>query len=667
VVELRAWSVRASKVGLHLAAFAVVFALSYLLRFDGALPPEEQRTLFWVLPWVVLVKLGIFALRGGLLGWWRHATFADLVRLGESATLATVLLIAAGHFLHFGTSVPRSVVATDWAGTIIVLGSFRAATRLVRERYYPMIVERKAERALVVSASEAGLMLVRTIESQPGLGFQVVGLLDPEPMLQNRVLGAVRVLGKPSDVVRVAAEHRVKTVLVPTPAVDLRSNRTLIETARAGGLRVQVVPGFDALLKGMVTVQPRDVDIDDLLCREPVTLDDESVGRFVQGKCVMVTGAAGSIGSEICRQLLTYRPARIVLLDHNENGLFFVERELKARAGATELVPRVVSITDAVQVRSTFKRHKPAVVIHAAAHKHVPMMEANPGEAVRNNVFGTRVIVDEAIRAGAESFVMISTDKAVNATSVMGACKRLAEMYIQARASTSPTRLVTVRFGNVLGSAGSVVPVFKEQIRRGGPVTVTHPEMTRYFMTIPEASQLVLQAGALGQGGEIFVLDMGEPVRVLDLARDLIRLSGLTEGRDIKIEFTGLRPGEKLYEELYHHEEAPLPTPHSKIYIARHRSSTRKRVEAYLRDLERAINQPPGAVIAALRAAVPDYDPARPPDEWVPTSPVREIKAFDTRPQLALAGFPGDDKPTGPRRPKRQDYVRGPPLGDWRS
>jgi FlaA1/EpsC-like NDP-sugar epimerase len=651
------------KVGLHLVVFAAVFALSYSLRFDGVPPPDELRTLLQVLPWLVLVKLAVFGSRGSLQGWWRYATFADVVRLGESATLATVLLVAAGHFLQFGTTVPRSVVAADWAGTILVLGSIRSATRLLRERYYPMLVDRKAERVLILSASDAGLMLARLIQSRPELGFTVVGALDPDPRLQGQLLGAIRVLGRPDDVTRVAAAHGVKTVLVPTPAVDVRSNRALVERAKGAGLRVQVVPGFDALLKGAVTVQPRDVDIDDLLCREPVEFDSSSVSALVEGKCVLVTGAAGSIGAEVCRQLLAYRPARLVLLDHNENGLFFIERELKARAGATELVPRVASVTDAVRVRSAFRRHRPAVVIHAAAHKHVPVMEANPGEAVRNNVFGTRVVVDEAIRAGAESFVMISTDKAVNATSVMGACKRLAEMYVQARAGKSPTRLVTVRFGNVLGSAGSVVPIFKEQIRRGGPVTVTHPDMTRYFMTIPEASRLVLEACALGRGGEIFVLDMGEPVRIVDLARDMIRLSGLTEGRHIKIEFTGLRPGEKLYEELYHGEEEPLPTPHPKILIARHRHVTRHRVEAALRDLERAIYQPPAAVIAALRAAVPDYQPVRPLDEEpIPAASVRPGGPFETRPETMPAGFSEDDLPCEPRGRLRQTRLRGPPL-----
>jgi len=365
------------------------------------------------------------------------------------------------------------------------------------------------------------------------------------------------------------------------------------------------------------------------------------VGRFLQDRVVLVTGAAGSIGSEICRQALTHRPGRLVLVDFNENGLFFVERELRARAGGVELVPVIANITDPQRIRAVFEQHRPAVVFHAAAHKHVPMMESNPGEAVKNNVFGTRVLVDEAVRAGAEAFVMISTDKAVHATSVMGACKRLAEMYVQARSAGAPTRLVTVRFGNVLGSAGSVVPIFKEQIRRGGPVTVTHPEMTRYFMTIPEATQLVLEAGALGHGGEIFVLNMGEPVRVIDLARDMIRLSGLTEGREIEITFTGLRPGEKLYEELYDDGEKPLPTPHPKIFSARHRACELSAIDVELERLARTVHLTPAEVIAALQSAVPDYRPASRPGAHARAlpqpSPDPDGARFDPRPTPAAS------------------------------
>jgi FlaA1/EpsC-like NDP-sugar epimerase len=353
------------------------------------------------------------------------------------------------------------------------------------------------------------------------------------------------------------------------------------------------------------------VDIHDLLCREPVHLDSESISRFLHDQVVLVTGAAGSIGSEICRQVLAFRPGQLILLDHSENGLFFLERELRALAGKTDVVPSVGSITDASRLRTIFARHQPEVVFHAAAHKHVPMMEANPGEAVKNNVFGTRTLVDVAIESGVEAFVMISTDKAVNPSCVMGACKRLAEMYIQTLSDQTTARLVTVRFGNVLGSSGSVVPLFKEQIRQGGPVTVTHPEMTRYFMLIPEAAQLVLEAGTLGRGGEIFVLDMGEPVKIPDLARDLIRLSGLREDEDIEITFTGLRPGEKLHEELYDRGEEVLPTPHPKIFLARHRPCALDSLQDQLTELARGLDDSPDEVVAALQSVVPEFRPAR--------------------------------------------------------
>jgi len=358
-----------------------------------------------------------------------------------------------------------------------------------------------------------------------------------------------------------------------------------------------------------MTARPRDVAIADLLAREPVRLDGESIGRLVRGRAVLVTGAAGSIGSEICRQVLAFAPDALILLDHSENGLFFLEKELRESARGVEVVAAVASITDPTRLRSVFGRHRPAVVFHAAAHKHVPMMEANPGEAVKNNVLGTGNLADEAVRAGVETFVLISTDKAVNPTSVMGACKRLGELYCRSLSGRSATKLVAVRFGNVLGSNGSVVPIFQEQIRNGEPVTVTHPEMTRYFMTIPEAAQLVLQAGALARGGEIFMLDMGEPIRIVDLARSMVRLSGLDLGRGAEIVFTGLRPGEKLHEELYGQGEDHHPTAHPKVFAVRQRSDADRPARADLDALARAAEGTPDEVRRALAALVPEYRP----------------------------------------------------------
>jgi FlaA1/EpsC-like NDP-sugar epimerase len=408
-----------------------------------------------------------------------------------------------------------------------------------------------------------------------------------------------------------AARLNVQVVLVPTGALAPDKIRELVGLCGGTGVQLQVVPRYESLLSGRLTLQPRDIDINDLLSRAPVQLDSQAVGEFLRGRVVVVTGAAGSIGSEICRQILAFRPTRLVLLDFNENGLFFLERELCTAASPTEISTVLASINDATRIRETLERFRPHVVFHAAAHKHVPVMEVNPGEAVKNNVFGTKMVVDEAVRAGVEAFVMISTDKAVNPTSVMGATKRTAEVYIQALSQRVRTRLITVRFGTVLGSNGSVVPIFTEQIRRGGPLTLTHPDMTRFFMTIPEAAQLVLQAGSIGDGGEIFVLDMGEPVRIINLARDMIRLFGLREGHDIEIVTTGLRTGEKLYEELYDHAEQRLPTTHPKIFRARHRRCDERWLIARLEELSRTVDGPAERVIAALKRINPEYRPQR--------------------------------------------------------
>ncbi|MFO0954245.1 MAG: nucleoside-diphosphate sugar epimerase/dehydratase [Isosphaeraceae bacterium] len=595
-------------VVVHAAVFAGVYWLAYLVRFDGTPPPGMASLAARTFPAVLAIKLIVFVATGSYRGWWRYATFSDMTALAESATISSILIVLAGALPAGPSAVfPRSIVAFDWAGTVLVLGLMRGSTRLFRERYYPMIAAREVERVLLVGASEDNLALIHAVQSHPALGMKVVGLLDRDASAHGTLLGGIKVLGAPEEVPRHATRTRARKVLVSAAAGNGREMRTLVERCHAAALKVQVVPAIDALINGDLTVQPRDVDIHDLLAREPVCLDDRAVGRFIRGRTVVVTGAAGSIGSELCRQVLAFRPSRLVLLDHSENGLFFIERELAGRRGDAELLPRLASVKDAARVRALFAEFRPEVVFHAAAHKHVPMVESNPGEAVKNNVFGTRTLVDEAVRAGVEAFVMISTDKAVNPTSVMGACKRLAEMYVQALSAHVATRLVTVRFGNVLGSNGSVVPVFKEQIRRGGPVTVTHPDMTRFFMTIPEAAQLVLQAGSLGHGGEIFVLDMGEPVRVIDLARDLIRLSGFTEGREIDIVFTGLRPGEKLYEELYDPGEQRLPTPHPKIFMARHRPCDLAGLRDQLTSLAGLVEGPPSRVVDALRDLLPEF------------------------------------------------------------
>jgi FlaA1/EpsC-like NDP-sugar epimerase len=595
-------------------SFTVIYPLTYLIRFEGAVPPQVLSLALTTLPLVVGVKLVAFLGMGSHRGGWCYPTLSDVIILAEAATLAAATLVATGYVFRVeGLRIPYSVIIMDWAATILLLGGGRGSMRLFREHYYPMIANRKFRRALVIdAASDAGLALVRGIHSKPHPDVKVVGILAYDRSRWGRTLDGVKVLGSPDDIQRHVATLRAEVVLIPTPAIASHQIRSVVAACSPLNIRVQVVPGFDSILSGDLVVQPRDVDINDLLCREPVRLDVGPIGDLLKGQVVLVTGAAGSIGSEICRQSLAFCPKTLILLDHSENGLFSAEREFLETTKVTRIIPYIASITDARRLQTVYNRYRPAVIFHAAAHKHVPMMEANPGEAVRNNVFGTRALVDTAVRSRVEVFVMISTDKAVNPTSVMGASKRVAEMYVQALSPSVASRLVTVRFGNVLGSNGSVVPIFKEQIRRRGLVTVTHPEMTRYFMTIPEATQLVLQAGALGQGGEIFVLDMGKPIKVVDLARDLIRLSGLTEGREIEIVFTGLRPGEKLYEELYDRSEERLPTPHPKIFRAMHRPCAMSHLLVQFERMAQAVDgSDEEVIIDLLKDLVPEYCPGR--------------------------------------------------------
>ncbi|MGE3819044.1 MAG: polysaccharide biosynthesis protein [Isosphaeraceae bacterium] len=598
----------------HAAIFAALYLGSYGLRFDGEVPADQWNGALRALPWVVAVKLAVLVARGGHRGLWRYVNFADVALLFEISLLSAAVIALASWALPGGFHPPRSVVLIDAAGTLLALGGLRSMVRLTRESYSPAVPRRDADPALIVGANDAGVALVRELLAHPGLGVRPVGILDSNPVLRGMTLAGVPVLGCTTDLATIAQKRGVRAVLIPTPATPARMISDLVAACNAVGLKPRVVPGFDALLSDRLVVKPRDVALGDLLGRPPVALDDSSLATFLHGKTVMVTGAAGSIGSEVCRQVLRFRPSALVLYDHSETGLFHADRELNGLVQpGTRIIPYVGNVTDKARLRAVMTRYRPAVVFHAAALKHVPMMEDHPGEAIKTNALGTRRVADAALDAGAEAFLLVSTDKAVRPSSVMGATKRLAEAYVQSLAGRSTTRMLTVRFGNVLGSNGSVVPIFQEQVRRGGPVTVTHPEMTRYFMTIPEAAQLVLQAGALGRGGEIFVLDMGTPVRVADLARDVIRLAGLTEGAEIEVVYTGLRPGEKLHEELYEESETRLPTPHPKIFAAAPGGATRTPDLASALDRLLALieaDAPPRLLIEGLAQLVPGYRPA---------------------------------------------------------
>jgi FlaA1/EpsC-like NDP-sugar epimerase len=482
---------------------------------------------------------------------------------------------------------------------------------LIRDDGWRLIASTKGVPSLIVGANDSGETLLRTIRSNPALNYRVVGFVDDRRDVQGRRIGGVPVVGTCNNLPRLVERHGIEEVLITAGDLPGTQVRRLINAAAKGNFRVKVLPSYEQLLAEQVAVHPRAVAIEDLLCRPTVELDSDGLHEWLAGQIVLVTGSAGSIGSEICRQLVKLGPAKLIAVDRAESPQFFLEQELRRLAPKTKFDVRLADLNDRGRLDALFRQAKPNVVFHAAAYKHVPLMESHCGEAVKNIVLATRNLVDLAEEHDVQSLVMISTDKAVNPTSVMGCCKRLAEQYVQARSTGSPCRLVTVRFGNVLDSSGSVVPIFREQIARGGPVTVTHPNIMRYFMLIPEAAQLVLQAGAMGQGGEIFVLDMGEPVRILDLAHDMIRLSGLRVGVDIEVEVVGLRPGEKLYEELYDEGEARHFTAHPKIMVAESAKLNLLEVIHNVNRLELVADEPNEVVRTELEQIIPLGSPQR--------------------------------------------------------
>ncbi len=595
---------------------AGIYCLSYWIRFEGQLSDSEWAELASMVGWVVLIKVLLFGWFRIHQGWSRYVSFYDLVSLVQAATSSLLVLVLVDRLFIPNRFIPRSILLLDWGATIVVVGGLRAAWRVIHERSWLTLLSSDKVPTFIVGANDAGESLLRTIRRNKSLSCHVVGFLDDGRRVGERI-GGVPVVGAIDQIRALAERYEVHEVLIATGDLPGRQVRKLVEETRGHGIRVRVVPSFEQLITGSVAIRPRPVSINDLLRREPVQLDMENIRQWIDGRVLLVTGSAGSIGSEICRQLVRFAPARVVLVDRSETGQFFLERELRAFAHSVPVEVLLADVLDAKRVRRLLEQYRPDVIFHAAAYKHVPLMEQHPAEAVKNIVKATRVLADLAMELGVGSFVMISTDKAVNPTSVMGACKRTAELYVQSAAEKSSCRFVTVRFGNVLDSAGSVVPVFRHQIAEGGPVTVTDPRMERFFMTIPEAARLVIQAGTIGKSGEILVLDMGEPVRIVNLAEDMIRLSGLTPGEDIEIVFTGTRPGEKLFEELHVHGERRLPTVHPKIMVAERKRRDGAAVrQAVLRLEALAEAEQIGDILTSLGEIIPQYRPpaALPPD-----------------------------------------------------
>jgi len=553
-------------------ALVISGVLGLYLRFDFR--PDSIFIYTWLRYMVVAVPLYIviyyyFGLYSRL---WRYASAEDLVTIASAVFIATTALFG---FMYVNPSIgfPRSVLVMSAFGNVAAVGGMRFMVRLLAA-YKKKPRVNGSKKTLILGAGDAGRITVKELARHPELDSQVVGFLDDNKGKIGLSIDNIPVLGPMSLLEQIVSSQAITQVIIATPSAPAGRLRELFQRCTALGIKPRTVPGLYSIIQNSIEVSTiREVQIEDLLPRPEIKTDYTGIASYLSGKAVLITGAGGSIGAELSRQVACFTPSHLLLLGRGENSIYEVHKELVHSFPTLKITPLIADVQDAQRIDHLLSAHKPQVIFHAAAHKHVPLMEQNPTEAIKNNVFGTRTMAEAASRHQAERFVLVSTDKAVNPTSVMGATKRIAELLIQGMNGPNTTKFMAVRFGNVLGSRGSVVPRFKEQIARGGPVTVTHPEMTRYFMTIPEAVSLIIQAGSMGQGGEVFVLDMGAPVKIMDLAKDLVTLSGLKLGQDIEIAITGLRPGEKLYEELLTAEEGVAATQHKQIMVARQASS----------------------------------------------------------------------------------------------
>ena len=614
-------------LGADLVLFAASLILAYGIRFSLAIPDAEWHRILFLLPWLLPVKATVFFAMGVYRGMWRYTSIPDALRLGKASALATLTLMTALTIVQQYKGYSRFVFLADCIFTLFFCGGLRIGIRTLfaKRQNWTRFWSRGDDddlpvrriRLLIIGAGDAAASIIREIQGNVRSPFDVAVCVDDDFRKHGQMLLDVPVRGPISKLLFFTNRFRIDEILIAMPSVVGNDMRQIVAVCKGTGLPFKTLPSIGSLVDGKVTVSDvREVKYEDILGRAPVQLDSAGIGHCLTGKTVAVTGAGGSIGSELCRQILRFKPSALVLIEANEFNLYRIEKELLAESPAGSLHAVLGRVQDRGLMANIFDRHRPRAVFHAAACKHVPMVETNPREGVLNNVIGSRVMMEVAEEFGVERFVLVSTDKAVRPTNVMGASKRVAEMLLQARAPGA-TRFMAVRFGNVLGSSGSVIPLFRKQIRMGGPVTVTHPEMTRYFMMIPEACQLILQAAAMGAGGEIFILEMGTPVKIADMARDMIRLSGKVPDQDIQIVYTGLRPGEKLYEELITQGEGIVATAHEKIMVLRRdgpdgESAARdRRIHEQVVRLATAAETFDGSLIkAALKEIVPEYTPA---------------------------------------------------------
>jgi FlaA1/EpsC-like NDP-sugar epimerase len=594
---------------IHWSLFVVSGVVAFSLRFDLDIPAAERHYLWFALAVWLATKTIVFRLLKLDRGWWRFVSMDDLIRIGVGNLIGSFAGFIVIRF--FGPpGFPRSVYLLDFLLCFLATSGIRAAVRILREGQ-ASTGGPKDKRALIYGAGSAGIILLREIRNNPKLLYQVVGFIDDRPDKQGLPIGGALVRGSGNDVKRLVEKYSIETILVAIPSATGTEMTRILRLCHAAGVECKTIPGLDEVIESnSLANQIREVSLDDLLGRIPVQLEENRIRGEIEGKVVLVTGAAGSIGSELCRQIARFNPARIVGFDAAESPLFEIDREMRQRHPEIPFHPELGSVQCRSRLDEIFSQYRPSAVYHAAAYKHVPMLEAHVFEAITNNVFGTFNVASAAMAYGVDDFVMISSDKAVRPTNVMGATKRISELLLLGL-QNGCTKFVAVRFGNVLGSNGSVIPIFKKQIAAGGPVTVTHPEMRRFFMTIPEACQLVLQAATIAEGGQICVLEMGEPVKIVDLARNLILLSGLRPDEDIKIEFTGMRPGEKLYEEVTSSLEDTVPTAHEKIRIFVGNTMPPCDIRGWIDSLEEiCTTRDVARLVVALKEMVLDYNPS---------------------------------------------------------
>ncbi len=613
------------------ACFIILaYLLAYLLRFEGQISVEVWGNFITTIPYILLFKIVVFIFFGLYSGMWRYTSLVDLFNVLKATLISSIIIILAILYMLRFEGFQRSVFIIDGFLTFIFIGGLRVAVRIFlsgKEEglrsllQSSLLFERKGaglkRRLLIIGAGDAGEKMLREIRENPRLHYEVVGFLDDDPKKQSLRIHGVKVLGPIPQIHQLASYNVMDEILVALPSASTQQMRRIIQVCETTGLKCRTTPGIGELIDGKVSFKTiREVSFEDLLGRDPILLDTESIGHYLTEKIILVSGAGGSIGSELCRQITSFNPKNLILLDKTENSLFNIEMEFRHRFPNVSITPVLGDVHNRGFLERFFTTIKPQVVFHAAAFKHVPIVELNPWEAVFNNIIGTKNIVGASHQSGVERFVMISTDKAVRPVSVMGATKRVAEMITSCYAehsNTSPKggKLVSVRFGNVIGSEGSVVHLFKKQIERFGPITVTHPEITRYFMTISEACKLILQAGAFGEGGETFILDMGTPIKIIDMARDLIRLSGFKPDVDIEIKFIGLRPGEKLHEELITEGEGIIPSAHEKIFVLKGKNDNdldylNQKIEELF---QLALDQDGLGIKSKLKEIVPEYQP----------------------------------------------------------